>query len=148
MPSTHTSLRYHLVFSTKDRLPLIRADIRDRLHALMGGIVKALDGVKLQIGGTYDHAHLLVGLKPTHRLSDFLCRLKGDSSKWVHDELGNRRFAWQEGYGAFSVSKSDVLAVREYIRTQEDHHRHRTFQEEYRQLLIEEGIEFDERFLW
>jgi REP element-mobilizing transposase RayT len=102
----------------------------------------------LDIGGTADHVHLLIGLKPTHALADVLRTLKGDSSKWIHEELRQNDFAWQEGYGAFTVSKSDVDAVRRYVQDQEEHHRKRTFQEEYRALLERHGIDFDERYLW
>jgi REP element-mobilizing transposase RayT len=148
MASTHTSLHYHLIFSTKARAPAIEPNLRARIHSYLGGVIRGIEGVALDIGGTADHVHLLVGLKPTHTLADVLRILKGDSSKWIHEELGQRDFAWQEGYGAFTVSKSDVDAVRRYVRDQEEHHRKRSFQEEYRALLERHGIEFDERYLW
>lgn len=147
MPSTHLSLHYHLVFSTKERLPTIVTDIRPRLHAYLGGIVNGLGGVPLDVGGVADHVHLIVGLKATHCLADVMRTLKGDSSRWMHDE-GIRRFEWQEGYGGFTVSRPNVEGVREYIRTQEEHHRKRTFQEEYREFLVKHDIAFDERYLW
>ena len=148
MPSTHTSLHYHLVFSTKERIPSVHAEIRDRVHAYLGGVIRGIGGTPLEVGGVADHVHLLVGLKPTHVLADVMRVLKGDSSKWLHAELGVRDFAWQEGYGAFTVSKSGVDAVREYVRNQEEHHRKRTFQEEYLEFLEKMGIEYDERYLW
>lgn len=148
MPSTHTSLHYHLVFSTKDRRPSLRPEIRERVHGYLGGVVRGLGGVPLEIGGTADHVHLLVGLKAVHAVADVLRTLKGDSSKWIHDELHAPDVGWQEGYGAFTVSRWDVDRIREYVRAQEDHHHTRSFQEEYRALLIESGIEFDERYLW
>jgi len=148
MPSTHVSLHYHLVFSTKERVPSIRDDIRDRVHAYLGGVIRGAGGVALEVGGTADHVHLLCGLKPTHALADVLRTLKGDSSKWIHDELRMKKFAWQEGYGAFTVSRSNVEAVRHYVREQEEHHRTRSFQEEYREFLQKHEIEFDERYLW
>lgn len=148
MPSTHTSLHYHLVFSTKERLPLIGADMRERVHAYLGGVIRGIGGTPLEVGGVADHVHLLVGLKPTHALADVMRVVKSDSSKWMHAELGIRELAWQEGYGAFAVSRSNVASVREYVRNQEEHHRRRTFQEEYVELLVKMEIEYDERFLW
>jgi REP element-mobilizing transposase RayT len=135
------------VFSTKERRPLIHVDIRERVHAYLGGVIRGIGGTPLEVGGIADHVHLLIGLKPTHVLADVLRVLKGDSSKWIHSELGID-FAWQEGYGAFTVSKSSLLNVREYVRKQEEHHRKRTFQEEYLELLEKMEIEYDERFLW
>jgi REP element-mobilizing transposase RayT len=115
MPSTHTSLHYHLIFGTKNREPLIVSAWRSRLHELVGGVVRGLDGVPQGIGGTADHVHLLVGLKPTHCLSDFMRDLKKSSSTWVAQEMGARSFRWQEGYAAFSVSPSARESVRKYI---------------------------------
>ena len=86
MPSTHTSLHYHLVFSTKERIPTIRADIRERVHAYLGGVIRGIGGTPLEIGGVADHVHILVGLKPTHVLADVMRVLKADSSKWIHAE--------------------------------------------------------------
>jgi REP element-mobilizing transposase RayT len=148
MPSTHTSLHCHLVFSTKDRVPMIAKDWSERLHSYLGGIVKGLEGVPLAIGGIEDHLHLLIGLKSSHRLDYFLRDLKADSSEWVHKEVGKRMFAWQKGYGAFSVSRSELEAKKRYILTQEEHHRRVTFQEEYIEMLKAAGVEFDERYLW
>lgn len=148
MPSTHLSLHYHVVFSTKDRAPFIGAAWRERLHAYIGGVVRNVEGVPEAIGGVADHVHLLIGLRATARLADVVRDLKAVSSRWVHDEIGERAFAWQEGYGAFTVSASQREAVREYIAAQKDHHRKRTFQEEYLELLQRSDVEFDERYLW
>ena len=148
MPSTHTSLHCHLTFSTKDRVPMISKEWRERLHAYLGGIVKGLDGVPLAVGGIEDHVHLLVGLKSSHRLDYFLRDLKADSSEWVHKEIRKRLFAWQKGFGAFSVSPSSIESVKKYIFNQEEHHRLKTFQEEYVELLTESGIEYNEKYLW
>jgi REP element-mobilizing transposase RayT len=126
----------------------MESNSRPRIHSYLGGVIRGIEAVALDIGGTTDHVHLLIGLKQTHALADVLRILKGDSSKWIHEELGLIDFAWQEGYGAFTVSKSDVDAVRRYVQAQEEHHRKRTFQEEYRALLERDGIDFDERFLW
>ena len=148
MPSTYTSLHCHIIFSTKNREPWIVEDWRDRLHAYMGGIVKGLNGTPLAIGGIEDHVHLLVGLKSSHRIDYFLRDLKADSSEWVHREIGMEMFAWQKGYAALSVSPSDVESVKSYVLTQAEHHRRKTFQEELLEILNENGIPYDERFLW
>ncbi len=148
MPSTHLSLHYHVVFSTKDRYPWIDRQFRDDLHRYLGGCIKTLEGVPEQVGGTADHVHLLLGLRATHCLADVLRELKKVSSRWVHEQVEISKFAWQEGYGAFTVSASDIESVREYIQTQEEHHRKRTFQEEYRDFLVANGVEHDERYLW
>ncbi len=147
MPSTHTSLNFHLVFSTKERLPLIADDWRERLHAYLGGIVKNLNGVPLAVGGVADHVHVLVSLNTSHRL-DYLVRdLKADSSAWIHKEL-KKKFEWQKGYGAFTVSPSNIESVRHYVLHQAEHHRKKTFQEEYIQFLNASGVGYDERYLW
>ncbi len=148
MTSTHISLNYHLVFSTKGRRPTIRAAWEERLHSYLGGILRGLGAVAVGIGGTNDHVHILAGLRATHRLADVLRDLKADSSKWLHAVAGTKSFQWQDGYGAFTVSSSVIEAIKEYIRGQKEHHRKRTFQEEYLQLLQENGIDFDEKYLW
>ncbi len=147
MPSTHLSLHYHLVFATKDRRPLIVPAWRERLHAYLGGILNEMDAVPQSIGGVADHVHLLVGLKATHCLADVLRDLKRGSSAWVHDTIGDRAFAWQEGYGAFTVSANVREDVRAYIARQEAHHRTRTFRDEYLEFLNRGGVEFDERYV-
>ncbi len=147
MPSTYTSLHYHIVFSTKNCEPFITTDWRSRLHEYLGGMVRGMDGVPLGIGGVADHVHLLVGLKPTHCLAHFLRDLKKDATNWVKDDLGHTFFSWQEGYSAFTVSPTAVEAVRGYILKQEEHHRHKTFREELIELLNKAGIEYDERYL-
>ena len=123
MPSTHLSLHYHLVFSTKDRAPLIVPGWRERLHAFLGGIVKQLDGTPEAIGGVADHVHLLIGLRATHCLADVMREIKCVSSRWVHEEIGERAFAWQEGYGGFTVGAPQCMDVRSTIARQEEHHR-------------------------
>lgn len=148
MPSTHLSLHFHVVFSTKNREPRIAAEWRERLHSYLGGVARKSECIPEAIGGVADHVHLLLGLKATARLADVVRDIKSVSSKWVHDEVGDRAFAWQEGYGAFSVSPSHRENVRSYIARQEAHHRNRTFQEEYLELLHRCGVDFDERHLW
>ncbi len=148
MASTHLSLHYHIIFSTKDRAPIIAPEWRDRLHACMGGVIRNVEGVPEAIGGVADHVHLLIGLRATARLSDVVRDLKAVSSRWVHDEVGDRGFSWQEGYGGFTVSASQLDVFRAYIAGQEAHHQRRTFQEEYLELLKKCGVNYDERFVW
>jgi REP element-mobilizing transposase RayT len=148
MPSTYLSLHYHLIFGTKERQGLIADPWRERLHAYLGGTVRTVGGVPEAIGGTADHIHMLVGLRATHCLADVLREIKRSSSQWVHETLRLTEFAWQEGYGAFTVSASGIVAVKRYIVRQEEHHRKRTFQEEYVELLRRSGVEYDERHLW
>ncbi len=148
MPSTHLSLHYHLVFSTKNRLPLISKEWRANLHAYLGGIVKGLNGVPLAIGGIEDHAHLLVGLRATHRLDYVLRDIKADSSGWVHNVVGSKKFDWQPGYLGVTVSPSQIERVKKYVLNQEKHHRRQSFQEEYLEMLRLSAIEYDERYVW
>lgn len=147
MPSTHTNLHYHFVFATRDHVPLIRAEWRARLHAYIGGIVKNLEGVPLAVGGIEDHVHLLVGLKPSHRVDYVLRDIKADSSAFVRREIYDK-FSWQKGYGAFCVSPSGIEAVRRYVLNQEEHHKKRTFKAEYVELLKKSNTPYDERYLW
>ena len=148
MPSTHLSLHYHLIFSTKNRHPYIDEAWRGRLHAFMGGAVRSLGGMPEAVGGTGDHVHLLVGLRANHTLADVLRDTKSASSHWIHDTAGVRDFGWQDGYGAFTVSASLIGKVKSYIAQQEAHHRKKTFQEEYVEFLKQSGVEYEERFLW
>lgn len=147
MPSTHTTLLYHLIFATKKREPVIAEEWRPRLHEYLGGVVRGLNGVPLGVGGVADHVHLLVGLKPTHCLSDFMRELKKASSIWISENIPLSDFRWQEGYGAFTVSASGRADVQDYIAQQEVHHRQRTFREEYVLMLQKSGVEYDERYL-
>jgi REP element-mobilizing transposase RayT len=148
MASTHLSLHFHVVFSTKNRDPRIAAQWRERLHAYLGGVARNSGGIPEAVGGVADHVHLLLGLKATARPADVVRDIKAVSSKWIHDETDDRTFAWQEGYGAFSVSPSHCETVRNYIARQEEHHRKKSFQEEYLELLHRCGVDFDERYLW
>lgn len=147
MPGTFTSLHYHVVFSTKNRVPLISQAWRSRLHEYLGGMVRGLDGVPMGVGGVADHVHLLFGLKPTHCLSDFMRDLKKDATNWAREVLHERDFVWQEGYAAFTVSPTSLDSVRAYISKQEEHHRMKTFREELIFLLRRSGIAFEDRFL-
>ncbi len=148
MPSTHTILLYHLVFATKDRYPFISDSWEADLHGYLGGCVRDLDAISDEVGGSRDHAHLLLSLKPTHRLCDVVLEVKRGSSKWLHEEGICPKFAWQEGYGCATVSPSQRERVRRYIVNQKAHHRKRTFQEEYLDFLKKNGVEYDERYIW
>ena len=149
MSGTYTNLLYHLVFSTKNRIPLVTAGIREDLYSYIGGIIRGERGTLLEIGGMPDHVHLLVKLRPTISMSEMLNRIKAKSSKWVNEERAKlRKFGWQEGYAAFSVSESQVRRVRAYTRNQDSHHRRQSFQDEFRALLDKHGIEYEERYLW
>lgn len=149
MPKTYTNLLYHIVFSTCERRPLITKDKQPRLYEYVGGIVRGLGGISLAIGGINDHLHLLAKLRPDRALSAVLRDLKANSSGWMHDVFPEiRDFKWQNGYGAFTVSASQVAAVKNYIINQEIHHRNRSFRDEFVEMLMINEIEFDERFLW
>ena len=147
MASTFLSLHYHLVFSTKHREPFIHAKWRSRLHEYLGGSVKGLGARTHAVGGPADHVHLLLELRATHKLADFLRELKKASSIWVHQELGIRSFAWQEGYAAFTVSASGIPKALLYVQNQEEHHRQRSYLEELRIMLKRSGVSFDEKYL-
>jgi putative transposase len=147
MPSTHTNLHYHFVFATKDHIPLIRKEWRPRLHAYIGGIIKNLGGVPLAVGGMEDHAHILTGLRSSHRVDYVLRDIKADSSLFIRKEC-EPKFQWQKGYGAFTVSPSGIEAVRQYILDQESHHRKHKFKDEYLAFLRKTNTPFDENFLW
>jgi REP element-mobilizing transposase RayT len=146
MPSTHTSLHYHLIFATKHRQPLIATEWQHELHCYLGGIVKGLDAHPEAIGGIADHVHLLVSLKPTACLADFMRELKKSSSAWTRDAKCPG-FQWQEGYAAFTVSASARDAVRRYIVAQHEHHRTKSFREELVELLEKSGVTYDPRYL-
>ncbi len=143
----HTYLLYHIIFATKNREPLIATSWRGRLHESLGGAARSLDGTPQGVGGVADHVHLLVGLKATHRLADFMRELKKASSTWVGTTIPVPSFRWQEGYAAFTVSASNRTAVQDYIGLQEDHHRRKTFREELIEFLEKSGIEYNEAYL-
>src|SRR6185295_6996300 len=144
---SHTNLLYHIVFATKERGPSITNELRPHLHEYLGGIIRGLDGVPIEINGTADHVHILARLRPTISLSEFMSKLKSNSSGWAKRQTRGR-FAWQSRFAAFSVSESQVERVRRYIRTQEEHHRRDSFEEEFRAMLKANRIDFNERDLW
>jgi REP element-mobilizing transposase RayT len=145
MAHSYVMLVLHIVFSTKGRVPFIGASHRDRLYEYMGGIISGERGILLAAGGMPDHVHLLARFRASVSVSEMLKMIKGRSSHWMNrlPDLGYR-FDWQEGYAAFSVSESQIAAVRRYIQTQEQHHTRRTFHEELVTLLRKHGFEFDE----
>jgi REP element-mobilizing transposase RayT len=149
MPNTYTSLHYHIVFSTKNRERWIMPDLEQRIWAYLGGIVKDHKMQPIQIGGIEDHVHLLLGAPATLAPSKIAQMIKGGSSAWIHDTFPNMTgFAWQDGYGAFTVSKSSVPDVVNYIQNQREHHRTKTFQEEYLAMLQKHDIDYKECYLW
>jgi putative transposase len=149
MANTYSNLFYHLVFSTKARLALIHRDIESRLWAYIGGVARSHDITAIQVGGTEDHLHVCVMAKPVHSPSQIAKYIKGDSSKWIHAEFPElRAFAWQDGYGAFTVSKSNVPDVVEYIKNQREHHARHTFEDEYLSMLRLNEVEYDERYVF
>jgi REP element-mobilizing transposase RayT len=148
MGDSHTNLLYHIVFSTKDRRPLITSDHEVRLYDYVGGTIRELGGISLALNGTEDHLHLLAKLRPDRALSDVLRKLKANASGWMHRVFPRLEdFTWQRGYGAFTVSQSNVREVSEYIARQKQHHQKICFRDEFIQFLIANEIEFDERYL-
>lgn len=149
MPGTYSNLLLHIVFSTKHRAPLINSDLQPRLYKFIGGIVRDEGGALLDVGGIADHVHLLARWKTDESVAYLLRNIKARSSKWVNDNrLLPTRFAWQEGYSVFSVSKSQSTRVAAYIQRQERHHRRQTFQEELLEMLTSNEIEFDPRYVF
>ena len=147
MAGTFSNLTVHLVFSTKERLPLMTMPIRDKLFPYMGGIVKGLGGTIITVGGMPDHVHLVARLPTIVVVADVARTVKANSSKWMNEKFTTIKFGWQRGYGAFSVSHSALPAVVNYVRNQERHHRRRSFKEELMVLLTKNGIDYDERYL-
>ncbi len=145
--STYLSLQYHIIFSTKHREPWLSPSFRNRVHDYLGGTVKGLKGEIDGVGGTGDHVHLLVALRATHVLADFMRELKKTSSQWIKQEGGLAGFGWQDGYCALTVSPSARSGVREYIARQEEHHHKRSFREELINILEKAGIAYDTKYL-
>ncbi len=144
MGHTFTRLFTHVVFSTARRAPLLGDDIRSRVHAYFGGIIRELGGTAMAIGGTTDHLHVLLQLGSDANLADCLRIAKTNSSRWIHEKWPNHRdFAWQRGYAAFTVSASNVDAVIRYIAGQEEHHRKVSFEKEFLTFLRKHGVAFD-----
>ena len=147
MPPTLTNILLHIVFSTKHREPLITQAIEKDLHAYLAAVINGERGHTLIVNGMPDHVHILARMPHAISVSDMMRRIKGNSSKWANTKTKGR-FAWQAGYGAFSVSRSQRQSVIDYIRDQREHHRGRSFKEEFREFLERHEIEYDEKLLW
>ena len=149
MANSYTSLHIHVVFSTKDRERILDQKIRSELWPYMGGIAKENRMIPIAVGGVEDHSHLLLCIPPALSVSRGVQIIKTGSSRWLHENFRiHRYFAWQVGYGAFTVSPGRVAHTIDYIQNQETHHQQTTFQEEYLKFLKESGVVFDERYLW
>ena len=149
MGHTYTRLIVHVIFSTKERIAYLSQDRRDEVFAYMGGILRELDCEPLHINGVADHAHMIFRLSAILPLAEIVQKVKGNSSKWIHEKrVLQRAFAWQRGYAAFSVSESNAERVFRYIANQEAHHRRVSFQDELRAFLRQHRIDYDERYLW
>jgi len=148
MSHSYVSCYIHYVFSTKGRIPCLSADIRERLWAYMGGIARAKGMEPVCIGGEADHSHALLSLPATLSIAKGVQLLKGPSSKWLHEHYPSLPFAWQEGYGAFSIGYASRSDVMEYIQQQSRHHQRHTFKEEFLAFLKKYHIPYDEQYLW
>ena len=149
MAATLTNLLYHIIFSTKDRQPLIREVFRDELEKYIAGIIRNEGGVLLDVGGMPDHLHVVARFKADRSVAEMVRLIKANSSKRLNERQGAAgRFAWRAGYGAFSVSESRLGALRQYVRNQPEHHRARSLQDEFREFLDRHGIVYDEQYLW
>lgn len=147
--SSFTKLTYHVVYGTRYRRRVISDALQERLYEYIGGIIREKKGHLIEIGGVDDHVHLLSNFPPAIAVSDMIRDVKANSAKWVN-ELGliEGRFEWQKAYGAFTVSYSQIEAVRQYVRNQKEHHRERSFKDEYVALLRRHGISFEPRYLF
>ena len=147
--STHQQLLYHIVFSTKNRQRWLTDVFREKVFAYMAGTAKELNGFAIKVGGFYDHVHLLVRIPAKIAVSEFVGQLKANTSKHINDKSGLiRKFGWQDGYGAFTVSVSAKDQVVAYIESQMEHHKKQTFEDEYLAMLAKHEVEFDPRFVF
>lgn len=149
MPQSLACLYYHFIFSTRDRAPFLMPALQPQLFSYVGGTLRSAGGVLVAAGGMPDHVHLLASIDKTTSISETMRLVKSNSSRWIRDQSpALRYFAWQTGYGAFSVSCSRISHVKTYINNQAEHHRAITFQDEYRAFLERHEIRYDERYLW
>lgn len=149
MGHSYTSSLFHCIFSTKDRKPLITEELQSPLWAYIGGIARKNKMKAIAVGGVEDHVHILISIPSTLSIAKAVQLIKGGSSKWIHEKFPKlRTFAWQEGYGAFSISISQIAATVKYIAGQREHHRKRTYQQEFLAFLKKHGIEYDPRYIW
>ena len=148
--AAHQQLLYHVVFSTKERRPLLQNDqFREGVWAYMAGVAKNLDGFAVRIGGYYDHAHVLVRIPAKVAVSDFVGKLKANTSKHINESRdAGMKFHWQDGYGAFTVSPSRQDAVIAYISGQTEHHREQSFQDEFLEILKRHEVDYDPKYIW
>ncbi len=149
MPGTFSQILFHIVFSTKHRRPWLTTEVAERLYPMLGGLIRTQKGVLYQVGGIEDHVHLYLRWRTDESVSELMRDVKLNSSKWIHATFPElKEFAWQEGYSVFSVSKSKEAAVKRYISTQAEHHKKQDFKTELLWLLREQGVEFDERYVF
>ncbi len=149
MPDTYTQLYIHLVFAVKYREALIKPDWEERLHKYITGIIQNNGHKLLAINSATDHTHVFIGLNPKQSISDLMRLVKGDSSEFINKEkLTARKFQWQEGYGAFSNSRSQIDGVVKYIVNQKGHHAKKSFRDEYLEILKDYDVEYDDRYLF
>jgi REP element-mobilizing transposase RayT len=149
MPGTYSRLLYHVVFSTKGRAAMMKGGTRGRIHEYLGGIIRSEGGVAYQIGGMPDHVHLLLRWRADQSIAALVRQMKSNSSRWIHETFPMMTaFAWQEGYGAFTVSQSQKDTVAAYIANQEAHHQNTPFEEEFVRFLRAHEIEYDPKYLW
>jgi len=149
MPQSLSSILIHLIFSTKNREALLTPEIETELYPYLASIFNAMKSPALIINGTSDHLHTLFSLSRVVTIADIVEEVKTESSKWIKTKGREfRNFHWQSGYGAFSIGQSQVSTVKRYITRQKEHHRHVTFQDEYRKFLKAYDIEYDERYVW
>ena len=149
MPQSLSKVIIHVIFSTKDREPWLEHDVRPSMHAYVATICRDLNAEAFLVGGVADHVHIVTTLPRTLSQAGMVETVKKTSSKWIKEQNPKSRgFYWQRGYGAFSVSPSQLGAVLKYVESQEEHHRTHSFQEEYRDFLCRYGVEFDERYVW
>lgn len=148
MPQSLSRVLVHLIFSTKHREPLISTEVLPKLHGYLVGILKNFQSPSIQTGGVHDHVHICFALGRTVTQAQVVEEVKKSSSKWMKDEGGCPGFSWQAGYGAFSVSESQLETVVNYIQNQEEHHRKVTFQDEYRRFLERHHVDYDEKYVW
>ena len=148
MSQSYVQFYTHIVFHTKNNIKFIREEIEDELYSYLGGILRNYKSIPIQIGGTSDHVHVLCTLPKTMTPADLVEEIKKSSSKWIKTKGSHyRNFYWQDGYGGFSVGWSQVNIVKNYIRNQKEHHRKVEFIDEYKKLLDEYGISYEERYL-
>lgn len=149
MANTYTQIYIHYIFAVQNRLCIINNSWQEDLHKYISGIIELQDHKLMIINGVEDHVHLLISMNPMQAPSDLMFNIKRSSSLWINEKkLVSGRFSWQEGFGAFSIAKSQLSVVTNYIKNQKEHHKKRTFFEEYQEILTENNIEFNEKYIF